>query len=81
MSSALWLVARRHSGFAMLADPRTIVHGAGDLANPDLSSRVSALASGYWGPNTSLLLFTRFRSPYHRPLASGPMAHVPPQEK
>ena len=38
-------------------------------------------ASGYWGPNTSLLSFTRFRSPYHRPLASGPQAHVPPQEK
>ena len=34
---------------------------------------------GYWGPNTFLLSFTRFRSPYHRPLASGPQAHVPPQ--
>ena len=32
-------------------------------------------------PNTSLLSFTRFCSPYHRPLASGPQAHVRPQEK
>ena len=38
-------------------------------------------ASGYLGLNTSSLSFTRFRSPYHRPLVSGPKAHVRPQEK
>ena len=36
---------------------------------------------GYWGPNTSLLSFTSFRSPYHHPLASGPQTNVRPQEK
>ena len=39
------------------------------------------LSSGYWGPNTSLLSFTRFCFPYHRPLASGLQAHVHSQEK
>ena len=38
-------------------------------------------ASGYWGPNTSLLSFTGFRPLYHRPLSSGPQADVRPQEK
>ena len=33
------------------------------------------------GPNTSLLSLSRFCSLYHRPLASGPQAHVCPQEK
>ena len=43
MSSALWLVACQQSRFAVLADPRTIVHGAGDVVNPDSSSRVFSL--------------------------------------
>ena len=50
----------------MLADPRTFVHGAGGVVNLDSSS---------------LLSVTRFRSPYHRHLSSGPQAHVRPQEK
>ena len=43
MSSALCLVAWRRNGLAMLADPRTFENGAGDVANPDSSSCVSAL--------------------------------------
>ena len=38
-------------------------------------------ASGYWGPNTSLLSTSHFRSPYHCPLVSGPQAHFCPKEK
>ena len=34
MSSALWLVALRRSGFAMLADPRTVERGAGAFKTP-----------------------------------------------
>ena len=46
MSSAFWLVARQRSGFAVFAGPRTIIHGAGDVVNPDSSSRVPALGVG-----------------------------------
>ena len=46
MLSALLLLAWRQSGLAMLADPRTVVHGAGGVVNPDSSSRVSALGVG-----------------------------------
>ena len=53
MSSAFWLVAWRQSEFAVVVDPRTIVHRAGDVDN-----RICLLVSlpwvpGYWGPNTS----------------------------
>ena len=44
--------------------------------------RVYSLSVGLpGGSNTSLLSFTHFCSPYHRPLASGPQARVCPQEK
>ena len=33
------------------------------------------------GPNTSLLSFTHFCSPYHRPLVSGPQAHFVPKRR
>ena len=46
MSSTLWLVPWRRSGLEMLADPRTVVHGAGDVVNPNSSSPVSALGVG-----------------------------------
>ena len=49
MSSALWLVARRRSGFAVLADPGTFAHGAGDVVNRDSSSLVSAQGVGLQG--------------------------------
>ena len=49
MASALWLVAWWRSGLAMLEDPRTFVHGAGGVVNPDSSSRVSALGIGLMG--------------------------------
>ena len=66
MSSALWLVAWWPSRLAMLVDPRIFVHGARGVIHPDSSSPVSALGVGLLGPNTSLLSFTRFRSPYYR---------------
>ena len=49
MSSSLWLVARRRSGFAVLPNPRTVVHGGGDAVSLDSSSRVSALGIGLLG--------------------------------
>ena len=61
---------------------RTLVHGAGGCHLPGFDP--SCLCPKRWapgGPNTSLLSFTRFCSPYHGPLASGPKAHVRPQEK
>ena len=81
MSSAFWLVACRRSGFAVLVDPRTVVHGAGDVNNPDSSSRVPALGVGLLGAQYFFTFFIRFLSPYHRPLLSGSQAHVRPQEK
>ena len=81
MSSALWLVAWRRRGFAMLADPRTVVPGQGISLTRTHPLVSLPLVSGYWGLNTFLLSLTRFHSPYHRPLASGPQAHVRPQEK
>ena len=81
MLFAFWFVAWWRSGLAILMDPRTFLHEAGGCVNPDLSSRVSALGVRLLGPNTSLFSFTRFRSPYHCPLSSGPKAHVGPQEK
>ena len=81
MSSAFWLVACQRSEFAVLADPRTVVHGAGDVNNPDLSSRVPTLGVGLLGAQYFFTFPSRFRSPYHRPLFSGPQAHVRAQEK
>ena len=49
MSSAFWLVAWRRSGFAVLADPCTVVHGASGVDNPDSSSRVPAPGAGLLG--------------------------------
>ena len=56
--------------------------GRGGVVHPGSIPHVYALIIGLpGGPNTSLISFTRFCSPYHRPLASGPQAHVRPQEK
>ena len=65
----------------MLADPRTVVQGAGDVENPDLSSCLFPL--GFWllGAQYFFYFLNRFRSPYHRPLLAGPESHVRPQEK
>ena len=81
MSSAFWLVACRQSGFAVLADPRTVVHGAGDVDSPDSSFCVPALGAGLLGAQYFFTFLSCFRSSYHRPLLSGPQAHVHPQEK
>ena len=43
MSSAFWLVAGRWNGLAVLTGPCTVVHGAGDVVVPGLSSRAFAL--------------------------------------
>ena len=70
MSSSYWLVAWRRSGFAMLVDPRTFVHGAGGVVLLGSISPVCALS--IWALGGLILSFTCFRSPYHRPLVSGP---------
>ena len=82
MSSALWLVAWRQSGLAMLADPCTVVHRAGDVVDPDSSSCVSALGVG-------LLMaqyFFTFVYSFQFPLSSSPSVWSPgpcssPREK
>ena len=81
MSSGFWLVAWRRSGFAVLVDPCTAVHRAGDVDNPDSSSRVPALGVGLLGAQYFLTFLSFFRSPYHRPLLSSPQAYTRPQEK
>ena len=81
MLSTFWLVACRWSRFAVLMDPRTVVHGAGDVNNPDLSSSVPALSGGLQGAQYFFTFLSRFRSPYYRPILSGPQVHVRPQEK
>ena len=67
--------------FAMLADPRTVLHGAGDVVNPNSSSRVSALDVGFLGAQYFFTFVYSFLFPLLRSLASGPQAHVRPQEK
>ena len=73
MSSALWLVARWQSGFAILTDPRTVVHRAGDVINPDSSSRVSALGVGLLGAQ----YFFAFVYSFPFPLSSSPSVWSP----
>ena len=82
MSSAFWLVARRQSGFAMLADPRTVVHRAGDVVNPDSYSRVSALGVRLLGAQ----FFSTFVHSFPFPLSLSPSVWSPglcssPREK
>ena len=81
MSSAFWLEAWRRSGFAVFADPRTVLHWAGDVDNLDSFSRIPALGVGLLGAQYFFTFLSRLCSPYHRPLLSGPQAHVRPQEK
>ena len=52
----------------MLANPCTVVHGAGDLVNPDSSSRVSALGVGLLGVQH----FLTFVHSFLFPLSSSP---------
>ena len=54
---------------------------AEDVNNPDLSSRVPALGVGLLGAQYFFTFLSRFCSPNHRPLLSGPQAHGRPQEK
>ena len=70
----------------MLVDPRTFVHRAGGVSSNRVQSLMFyalsvRLPGGGGGANTSLLSFTPFCSPYHRPLVSGLQAHVCPQDK
>ena len=81
MLSTFWLVACRWSRFAVLMDPRTVVHGAGDVNNPDLSSCVPALGARLLGAQYFFTFLSHFCFPYYRPVLSGPQAHVRPQEK
>ena len=80
MSSAFWLVEGQRSGSAVLADPRIVVQGAGDVKNPDSSSRVFPLGVGLLGAQYFFYFLNRFRSNHWPPLAS-PESHVRPQEK
>ena len=50
MSSAYWLVGGQRSGLAVIAGPRTAIHGATDVDVPGLY-----LVSNYWGPNTPFI--------------------------
>ena len=43
MSSAYWWVAGLWKGLAVLAGPRTVAHGAGDVDIPGSSSRAFVL--------------------------------------
>ena len=43
MLSAYWLVAGQLNGLAVLAGPRTVAHGAGDVDIPGSSSRALTL--------------------------------------
>ena len=65
----------------MLANPHTVVHGAGGVDNPDSSSRVPAPGVGLLGEQYFFTFLSRYHSPYHHPLMSGPQAHVRPQVK
>ena len=73
MSSALRSVALPQNGLAMLADPRTIVHGAGGVVNPHSSSRVSALGVGLQGPQ----YFFTFVYSFSFPLSPSPSIRSP----
>ena len=77
----LWLVAWRRSGFAALADPRTVVHGAGFVDNPDLSSRVPALDAGLLGAQYFFTFLSRFRSPYLVPYCLVPRPMFVPKRR
>ena len=57
----------------MLADRHSFVHGAGDVVNPDSSSRVSALGVGLLGDQYFFTFFYLF--PF--PLSSSPIVWSP----
>ena len=66
----------------MLADPRTFVHRAGGVVHRGSIPHVYALSVRLPGGLILLYFLLVVSDPLnHRPVASGPQAHVRPQEK